>query len=476
MKLSIAALFLCGFSASVHADDILTFPSADLVLGQNGLTGFLESDPPTATSLADVADIVIDTATGKVFLADVENNRVLRYPDKDTLVNGNAAEYAFGQANLTSKASAFPPTATSLSGANSLALDSSGRLWVSDPDNNRVLMYTSAVTRTDPAPAASIVLGQVNFTTAGAPGLPDAATMSNPVGLHLDANGNLWVADISLNRVMRFANAASLANGATCSAVLGQASFLSSASGTSAASFSSPIDLTTDASGTLWVADQNNHRICGFPSAASLANGSPATRVLGQPDFTSTTSGRSASRISSPTGVFAKGNVLWVLDGGNNRALRFAPLPTLANGARATTVVGQPDFFTSNTPVDAKHFFSPFVGILGDNDGALWIPDQARRRVLRFDPEVSVRPTVKIKGPRRVTSKRGRLRITGKASADTSVASVTAATGLVAHSVRGLESWKSRIRLLPGRNVVKVVAVDGLGKRSRPARLIVLQR
>jgi hypothetical protein len=154
MKLPVAALILCGFSPALFAADILTFPSADLVLGQTGFNSFVETNPPTATSLADAGDIIVDSATGKVFVADVENNRVLRYPNKDTLVNGNAAEYVFGQANFTSKVSTLPPSATSLNGPNSLALDGSGRLWVSDPDNNRVIMYTSAVTRTDTSPAA----------------------------------------------------------------------------------------------------------------------------------------------------------------------------------------------------------------------------------------------------------------------------------------------------------------------------------
>jgi streptogramin lyase len=298
--------------------------------------------------------------------------------------------------------------------------------------------------------------------------------MSNPVGLHLDAAGRLWVADTALHRVMRFDNASSLSSGAACNAILGQASFLSSASGSGAASFSAPIDLSTDSAGTLWVVDRDNHRICGFPSAATLANGSAATRVLGQPDFTSTNPGLSASKLNSPTGISVKGNTIWILDTGNNRALRFASPQTLENGSGATTVVGQPKFTTASAPVDAKHFLSPFIGIFEDNDGSLWVSDQDMRRVLRFDPEVSARPVIKIKGPRRITTNKFSLKITGKSSADTSVARVAVSTGIVSHPVRGLESWKSRIRLLPGRNVVKAVAVDGLGKRSRSARLIVI--
>lgn len=391
------ALALLLAPAVVTAGEILTFPAADLVLGQADFSASAETDPPTGSSLSDVGDIIRDPFSGKVFVSDTENNRVLRYRNPATLANGDSAEFAFGQANLTSRVSGR--SASSNSGPAGLALDSAGRLWVADPDNSRVLRFNAAVSTTTSAPAATLVLGQPNFTSSASAMPPTASSMRSPSGLHFDAAGRLWVVDSGNHRILRFDNVDSLTNGAAADAVLGQASFTTSAPGSGDSSLNGPSDLTVDSTGTLWVADTRNHRVLGFPSAATLPNGSPATRVLGQGSFASVDAGLSASRLNNPNGVFAVGNSLWVLDSGNHRALRFFPLAGLANGVAAMTVVGQPDFKAgAGSIVDARHFTSPFMGIFVDFEGALWVSDQSARRLLRFDPETSARPTITIRG------------------------------------------------------------------------------
>jgi hypothetical protein len=127
--------------------------------------------------------------------------------------------------------------------------------------------------------------------------------------------------------------------------------------------FADPVAVTVDGTGTLWVADRSNNRVSGFPLAGSAANGAAATRVLGQSSFATVTAGLSASRFDGPSGVFADANVLWVLDQSNHRALRFAGLGGIANGGAASTVVGQPDFTSKDTTVNARRLESPFVGL-----------------------------------------------------------------------------------------------------------------
>ena len=214
-----SALALLLVPAVVTADEILTFPAADLVLGQADFTSSAETDPPTGTSLSDVGAIIRDPISGKVFVSDTDNNRVLRYRNPATLANGGSAEFAFGQANLTSRVSGT--SASSNSGPAGLALDSSGRLWVADPDNSRVLRFNAAVSTTTSAPAATLVLGQSNFTSGGAAMPPTASSMLSPSGLHFDAAGRLWVVDSGNHRILRFDNVDSLTNGAAADAVLG---------------------------------------------------------------------------------------------------------------------------------------------------------------------------------------------------------------------------------------------------------------
>jgi hypothetical protein len=119
------------------------------------------------------------------------------------------------------------------------------------------------------------------------------------------ARYQLWVADADGNRVLRFADISTKSNGANADRVLGQVSFLTDFSATTATGMNSPFSLSIDSAGRLWVADTGNHRILRFDNAASLPNGSPASGVLGQTLLTTSSSGTSANQFLDPYGVLA---------------------------------------------------------------------------------------------------------------------------------------------------------------------------
>jgi len=161
--------------------------------------------------------------------------------------------------------------------------------------------------------AATLVLGQPDFTT-NATGTTQTTFML-PYSVSVDpATGKVFVADVVNNRVLRFANLTSLSSGNAAEAVLGQATFTTNkASTASTMGMNYPIGLTIDSTGRLWVADFENNRILRFDNAVSKANGAAADGVLGQPDFTSNASATSATGMLQPTGVTVDSNgVLWV--------------------------------------------------------------------------------------------------------------------------------------------------------------------
>lgn len=465
-------------TGSGHSQSIVDFPAAGLVLGQGNFASGSSASPPTASSLGEMSAIIVDPVSGKVFVADTNNNRVLRYPDKTSLANGATAEYVFGQPDLASALSPSPPTASSLNSPTGLALEVNGNLWVSDTDNHRVLMYASAVTRVDASPAAVKVFGQPDFVSNSTPGTPTVSSMNAPMGLHLDTDSALWVADFGNNRVLQFVNAELLADGTPAfhQGLLGQPDFLTSTPGSNATSFSGPTALSLDEFGTLWVADRGNNRVSGFPGASSAPAGTAATRVLGQSDFASVDPGLSASRLDAPSGVFVDGTSLWVLDQNNHRALRFSGIETIANGAAASTVVGQPDFTSNETAVNARRFNSPFLGIFVDTSGSLWISDFLNNRILRFDTGPGNRPTLKVRGKTRILTSRGSQLLRGTANADAAIERVIVQNRTLTFTARGKEKWKSRVRLLDGRNVLRVTAIDDIGVKSRPVRVVVTKR
>lgn len=70
-------------------------PAADLVLGAADFET-AGSALPTATGMSAPYGIAIDPTSGAVFVSDLDHNRVLRYPDLSSLTNGAAAEAALG--------------------------------------------------------------------------------------------------------------------------------------------------------------------------------------------------------------------------------------------------------------------------------------------------------------------------------------------------------------------------------------------
>lgn len=426
--------------------------------------------------------MVVDAATGRVFVADTGNNRVLRFASAAALTNGADAELVIGQPDFTSNGSASPPTAASLDSPTGLALDSSGRLWVADTDNNRVLMFPGATTSTTNGGNATIVFGQSGF---GNESLSPAgnATLNAPQGLYLDANGLLWVADTGNNRVLRFGSATpsvpaaflTANNGVAAGGKLGQESYTDSSASSLNTRLSAPSGLAMDASGTLWIADTGNHRVVGFPNAAVISsnlNASNASRILGQPDFNtgSNTPGVSSSRVNTPTGVFADGsNNLWVVDQGNHRILRFSALSSIQNGSGATRVIGQSNFTNNGPGLSARQLNTPGLGIAVPADGSLWIADSGNHRVLRYVRTDDTNPTVTVRGRRTLTTSQASILLRGAATDDVGVTSVKVGRKLASGTTR----WKCRVTLKPGRNVLKAQAFDASGRRSAPVLVVV---
>ncbi|NJM36632.1 MAG: hypothetical protein HC845_01460 [Akkermansiaceae bacterium] len=293
--------------------------SADLVLGQANFT--VNTAGTSATKLSDPAGVVIDPTTRKVFVSDRGNKRVLRFSDMNALASGAAAEWVVGQPNFTSNGMGTTANTFGQFGPGGIYLDTSGRLWVADTGNCRVLRFDNALTATANQPNAARVYGQSNFTNS-APGT-SATTMRFPASVLVDSGDRLWVVDIGNNRVLRFNSVSThTTNGVAASGVLGQLNFTSAnALPLEANSMDGPEGITMSSNGTLYVSDFE--RILRFNNAAALSNGANASGILGQPSFTeSTFGGPSANYTNGPSGLLITVNdVLWVCDRKNNRMI-----------------------------------------------------------------------------------------------------------------------------------------------------------
>lgn len=282
--------------------------NANLVLGQPDLTtvGYT----PTQSGLTS-ADAVVMDSSGKLWVADYNGNRILRF--SPPFANGMQADLLLGQTTFTANAAAT--TRSGLNTPHGLAFDSDGNLWVADTNNNRILKFSPPFST---GMSANLVLGQSGFTT----GSNSVAQNSlyHPRGITFDSNGNLWVADYLNNRVLTFSPPFS--TGRSASLVLGQTIFTSGTSSASQSGLYDPAGVALDPKGNLWVADTGNNRVLEF--SFPFTNGMSASHVVGQSDFTSHGYSTTQNTLNFPRSVRfdANGN-LWVADEDNNRVLEL---------------------------------------------------------------------------------------------------------------------------------------------------------
>lgn len=190
----------------------------------------------------------------------------------------------------------------------------------------------------------------------------------------------LLVGDSFNDRILIFDSPFS--TGESASIVLGQPDFTTSAPGTSATSLYFPDKAIADVAGNVWVSDTWNHRVLEFQEP--ITSGMAASLVLGQPDFTTTRLGPpNQSGLMDPQGLaFDADGDLWVADG-YNRVLEFTP--PFSNGMAASLVLGEPDFTTEEHVASALGMNSP-TELAFDAAGNLWVVDQGNNRVLEYKP------------------------------------------------------------------------------------------
>lgn len=360
--------------------------AADFVAGQKDFTSSGKNRVSANSSYAP-SDIALSTTTGRIYITDRLNNRILWWDNADALSTGQAAAGVLGQADFTDSAAnrgGNTPSPSGLSNPFSVCLDGNGNLWVADYGNHRVLRYAAPHAS---GQAADIVLGQAAFDS-GDPnrgGTPATNTLYNPTHVSVDQTNSLWVADRNNNRVLKFTPP--FANGQAAALVLGQPSMTSSTGnngGISASSLLRPFSAVPDGKGNVWVADSRNYRLLEYVDPRT--NGQAAALVIGQADFTSgNVLTISPSTLNTPSDIaFTESGELWVTDTGYNRILRFtAPY---VNGATADLVLGQIDFIRSTIELPAikSGLTSPY-GIAVSSFGAIWVADSTNNRTLRFN-------------------------------------------------------------------------------------------
>ncbi len=219
--------------------------TGDIVtIAGNGTPGYNgDSIAGTAAELNDPNGVAVDNA-GNVYVADRLNNRVRNISPAGiiTTVAGNGTSGFTGDNG--------PATAAELSSPRGVGVDAHGNVYIADQGNNRIR-------RID---AAGIITTIAGTGTGGYNGDGIAATAAqlyNPYGIATDTSGNIFVADVDNERIRKI----NVAGIISTIAGTGASGFTGDGGPATAAQLSEPIGVAVDASGNVFVADDYNSRI-----------------------------------------------------------------------------------------------------------------------------------------------------------------------------------------------------------------------
>lgn len=187
-----------------------------------------------------------------------------------------------------------------------VAIDASGNLYISDTKNQRIRKVSSNG-------VISTIAGTGTAGFSGDGGAATLAMISLPTAIAVDSNGNVFFADSNNNRVREI-----VAASGTIQTVAGNGEQGYSGDGgpATSASLDTPQGISVDTSGSLYLSDTRNNRI-------RKISGGLITTIAGDGSFKFAGDGSNATSgsFASPHGIAvnASGTTLYVADTDNQR-------------------------------------------------------------------------------------------------------------------------------------------------------------
>ncbi len=344
-----------------------------LVAG-TGTQGFGGDGGPAANASLSAPDGVATDYHGNVFIADSGNSRVRRVDGVTGIITTVAGNYVPNQPSSGFSGDGGPATSASLSYPASVAVDAQGNIFIADLNSQRVRRVDGATG------IITTVAGNGTSGFSGDGGLATSAQLSQPGGVALDAHGNLFISDLGNYRIRRVDAATGII---TTVAGNGTARTFGGDGGpATSASLAEPLGIAVDGQGNLFIADFLRVRrvdaapqiittVAGGGNGADSGDGGPAT---------------SASMACNGVAVDLQGD-LFIADYGNRRVRRVD-----AASGNINTVVGGGSGGDGGADTSAVLIYP--TGVAVDISGNLFITEREYLSVRRVDAATGIITTV----------------------------------------------------------------------------------
>ena len=355
----------------------------DRVFGQSGLDAFDSYDEVEATQphrLPRPLGLGVD-GQGRLYVAEAGFDRVLIW--SSPLTRQGAADLIVAQRGSGC-------TQTYCRHHKALAVSPAGDLWVTGLGDDAILGYRAPVMANDTPERVLPLLPPTSGES-----VVDARPTWMDGGMAVDGNGGLWLTD--WNRVLGYTQPWD--GGVVADRLLGQVrADQITADLVDVDGLSQPQAVALDESASpphLYVVDAVNNRVLGWKDAESFHNGQPADLVLGQPDrWSSRCNNGGRSLRSLCLGFYEPGiavdhrGTVWIADGGNARVLGYRR--PFDEDAAADFLLGQPDPGSGQpnpfgTCAAGKDRLCQPGGVAVDGKGNVFVADLLKNRIFEYD-------------------------------------------------------------------------------------------
>ncbi len=310
--------------------------------------------------------IAFDTS-GNMYVADEQNNRIQKVTPAGvtTTVAGSATGTSCpGPLNFTTCGDNGLATSALLYEPYGVAVDSSGNLYISDTNDQRVreVNATTGIITTIAGSGASSGSIGVSGTAA------TSCRLNHPQGLYVDSSGNVYISDSGNNLIREYT-----VSNQDLVTVAGGGSTLGDGGAATSALLSAPVDVFLDSSSNIYIADQSHSRIRKVTASTGYISTVAGNGTAG---YTGDGGAATSAELDLPAGVTvdSSGNI-YIADEGNNRIRVVSAVGGFISTLTGTGTAGYTAVPASGiVPITTAMLNRPY-GVTLDSAGDLYIAD-----------------------------------------------------------------------------------------------------